>query len=187
PSFPGGVDARLSRRGSPSRRAALTAAHGRAGSRAAPPGRRDPHGQKELDARLRRSLQAGRRSTGSWAAARGQRLPGSSRTPHANGRGSDRRQQRPVGALLQAMLVRDDGCLPAGPAGSDSTVVSAACPACYAMVTLELPRSPKAPARLDAELVHTSGQPDAEIHALTVSGRPLLVQRVQAFRRESAS
>jgi hypothetical protein len=51
---------------------------------------------------------------------------------------------------------------------------------------VELTRFPKAPARLDAELVRTSGQHYAEIQPFTVSGRPLLVRRVQAVRRQES-
>ncbi|MGH7267834.1 MAG: virginiamycin B lyase family protein [Candidatus Rokuibacteriota bacterium] len=53
------------------------------------------------------------------------------------------------------------------------------------MLGFEMPRFPTPPARLEAEVVHERGpsatQHYAEIRAFTVSGRPLLVQRVQAL------
>jgi hypothetical protein len=146
-----------------------------------------PHEQKELYERLRQSLKAGAPFHVILERRRGDRRRSGGRGPAADRRRSDRRQQHPVGALFTATIVRGDGLAPGGLAGGKSTVVTAACPACYAMVTFELPRFPKPPARLDAELVHTSGQHYAEIQAFTVSGRPLLVQRVQAFRRQSSS
>jgi hypothetical protein len=146
-----------------------------------------PHEQKELYERLRRSLKAGAPFHVILERRRQDRRRSAGQSPDADRRRADRRQQRPVGSFFTATIMRGDGIPPAGLAGGESTVVTAACPACYAMVTFELPRFPKPPARLDAELVHTSGQHYAEIQAFTVSGRPLLVQRVQALRRESSS
>jgi len=146
-----------------------------------------PHEQKELYERLRQSLKAGAPFHVILERRRSDRRRSGGQSRDADRRRADRRQQRPVGSFFMATIMRGDGLPPTGLAGGESTVVTAACPACFAMVTFELPRFPKPPARLDAELVHTSGQHYAEIQAFTVSGRPLLVQRVQAFRRDSSS
>ncbi len=145
-----------------------------------------PREQRELYERLRRSLQPDAPFHVILERRQGERRRGGGQTPGAERRRAARRQQQSVGAFFVATIVRADGLPQTWPAGRDPTIVTAACPACYAMLTFELPRFPKPPARLDAELVHTAGQHYAEIQAFTVSGRPLLVQRVQAFRRESS-
>jgi hypothetical protein len=109
----------------------------------------------------------------------------------AERRRTDRRQRAPVGALYVAGLAVSEPEAHAGvlAVASESAVVVTACPACWAALSFEMPRFPKPPARLEAEVIHVGGgkasQHYAEIQAFTISGRPLLVQRVQAVRQGS--
>jgi len=108
-------------------------------------------------------------------------------------RRADRRQRAPVGSFYVAAFTAVEStpraALPSAGHPSDSPVVTTACPACWVGLTFELPRFPRPPARLEADVVHVGGpksaQHYAEIQAFTISGRPLLVQRVQAFRQTS--
>jgi hypothetical protein len=107
-------------------------------------------------------------------------------------RRTDRRQRAPVGALYVAGLAVSEPALHARalPAvAPDSAVIVTACPACWTALSFEMPRFPKPPARLEAEVIHVGGgkasQHYAEIQAFTISGRPLIVQRVQALRQGS--
>jgi hypothetical protein len=149
-----------------------------------------PRDQRELHDRLRERLRGD-----PWFQVLLERRQGDRRRAAGNGRSADRRradrrQQRPIGLVYLTALSCPDVTLdlpaPASAARSAPTLVTAACPACSAMLHFELPRFPKPPARLDAEVVHVGGTGMplhyAEIQAFTVSGRPLLIGRVQAFR-----
>jgi hypothetical protein len=57
------------------------------------------------------------------------------------------------------------------------------CPECGLEVEFETPRFPQPPARVVIETVHAGDQHHVEIHAFTATGRPLLSQRNQAWRR----
>ncbi len=105
------------------------------------------------------------------------------------------RPLEPVTAMCMEPSWRPCGCPAAPPAAplpgaaADSTVVATACPACWVALSFEMPRFPKPPARLEAEVIHVGGlkaaQHYAEIQAFTISGRPLVVQRVQAVRADA--
>jgi hypothetical protein len=109
-------------------------------------------------------------------------------------RRSDRRQRAPAGAVYLSGKPPGDAVGPpssaSGVVTAHAAVVDTACPACWVPLSFELPRFPKPPARLEAEVVHVGGprasQHFAEIQAFTVSGRLLLVQRVQAVRSAGA-
>jgi hypothetical protein len=54
----------------------------------------------------------------------------------------------------------------------------------------EMPRFPQPPARLEIQTIHTGDRASGvqhyvEIQAFSATGRPLLLQRNQAFRRAS--
>jgi hypothetical protein len=53
-------------------------------------------------------------------------------------------------------------------------------------VEFDMPRFPPPPARLVVETVHAGVQHYVVIHAFTATGRPLLSQRNQAWRRGGA-
>lgn len=104
-------------------------------------------------------------------------------------RRTDRRQRRPNGWLYEAEIVRIVAAPPSreeapGPRpASEPPLTSRACPDCGTELEFEMPRFPQPPARLDIEPIHAGLQHFVEIHAFTVTGRPLLSQRNQAWRR----
>jgi hypothetical protein len=116
--------------------------------------------------------------------------------PGPERRREDRRRQKPAGGLYVGTVVPAGEPSPpaprpraATPTGVEHEVVTAACATCWDVLSFELPRFPKPPARLDAEVIHERGpsstQHYAEIQAFTISGRRLLVQRVQAVRQKT--
>lgn len=150
-----------------------------------------PRDQRELYESLRQGLKPDAPFRVILERRQGERRRSGAADPKAERRRSDRRQQRAVGSLFAATIVRAETTARASPVGGEAAIVHAACPACYAMLSFELPRFPQPPARLDAEVVHAGGGLGAvhyaEIQAFTVSGRPLLVGRVQATRRDARS
>lgn len=128
---------------------------------------------------------------------RGERRRSNATAPGPERRRAERRQQRPTGGLFVGAFVPAEPAPspappatlpPPPPATSPVEMVTAACPTCWDVLSFELPRFPRPPARLDAEVVHERGpsstQHYAEIQAFTISGRPLLVQRVEAARHK---
>jgi hypothetical protein len=105
-------------------------------------------------------------------------------------RRTDRRQRRPSGWFYEAEIVRmvaerpSGGAAPGAPAASAPTLV--VCAECGTELEFELPRFPQPPARLETEPIHAGLQHFVEIHAFTATGRPLLSQRNQAWRRGTA-
>jgi hypothetical protein len=104
-------------------------------------------------------------------------------------RRTDRRQRRPSGWFYEAEIVRIVAEPPAREEAPGSRPASAptraslVCADCGAELEFEMPRFPQPPARLDTEPIHTGLQHFVEIHAFSVTGRPLLSQRNQAWRR----
>ncbi len=148
-----------------------------------------PRDQRELFERLRQSLPANAPFNVILDRREGARRGPGDATPGPEQREGERRQPQPVGLVYVRAIAREAPVLPSRAAplrGEPSVIVTAACPSCLEALSFELPRFPRPPARLDAEVVHVSSgsapQHFAEIQAFTVSGRPLLVGRVQAFR-----
>ncbi len=149
-----------------------------------------PRAQRELFERLRQSLKADASFQVTLERRERDRRQGAGGASGAERRRADRRQPRPVGQVYVGAAAREAAlALPSLAAALRGAppMVTTACPACLVTLSFELPRFPRPPARLDADVVHVDGigapQHYAEIQAFTVSGRPLLVGRVQAFRR----
>jgi hypothetical protein len=147
-----------------------------------------PQDQRELFERLRQSLPADAPFNVILDRRQGERPGADPSAPQTEPRRAERRQPQPVGLVYVRAIARAAPAVPS-PAvlrGEPSIVVTAACPSCLQALSFELPRFPRPPARLDAEVVHVASgsapQHFAEIQAYTVSGRPLLVGRVQVFR-----
>jgi hypothetical protein len=154
-----------------------------------------PRAERELYDRLRERLGGDASFRVLLERRQGDRRRAASDGRSGDRRRSDRRQQRPVGLVYLAAVSCPDVIFdlpaPATAANRGPTLITAACPACAAMLSFELPRFPKPPARLDAEVLHVGGVGTplhyAEIQAFTVSGRPLLIGRIQALRPTSSS
>lgn len=110
-------------------------------------------------------------------------------------RRTDRRQRRPRGWLYECEILRVAQVEePAAAAGRRREAPpdhgTRACPECGVPLEFEMPRFPQPPARLEIQVIHAgdrgSGvQHYVEIQAFSAAGRPLLLQRNQAFRRAS--
>lgn len=103
-------------------------------------------------------------------------------SPRGDRRRADRRQRRPSGWLYEGEVVRIVESPAPGPAAS-AVPAGRACAECGVELEFEMPRFPQPPARLEVETIHAGGQHFVEIHAFTATGRPLLSQRNQAWRR----
>lgn len=150
-----------------------------------------PRDQRHLYESLRKGLKPDAPFHVILERRQGERRRSSGASAQGERRRAARRRQQPVGSFFVATIVRAEAMTQPSPLGAGPTIVNAACPACYAMLSFELPRFPQPPARLDAEVVHSGGvggaQHYAEIQAFSVSGRPLLVGRIQTTRREGPS
>ncbi len=150
-----------------------------------------PRDQRDLYESLRQGLKPDAPFHVILERRQGERRRSSGASPKGERRRANRRQQQPVGSFFVATIVRAEAMTRPSPLGAEPTIVNTACPACSAMLSFELPRFPQPPARLDAEVVHSGGvggtQHYAEIQAFTVSGRPLLIGRVQTTRRDRPS
>jgi hypothetical protein len=99
-------------------------------------------------------------------------------------RRTDRRQRRPSGWFYEAEIVRVVAESPSGGEAPGSRAASAVvCAECGTELEFDMPRFPLPPARLETEPIHAGSQHFVEIHAFTATGRPLLSQRNQAWRR----
>lgn len=152
-----------------------------------------PRDQRELFVRLRQSLKADAPFQVTLERRELERRQGGGGASGPERRRADRRQPRPVGQVYVGAAVGEPApALPPAAAAlrGAPTLVTTACPGCLETLSFELPRFPRPPARLDADIVHVDGvgapQHYAEIQAFTVSGRPLLIGRVQAFRCRAA-
>ncbi|HEV8308467.1 MAG TPA: hypothetical protein VGW35_12435 [Methylomirabilota bacterium] len=110
--------------------------------------------------------------------------------PRSDRRQADRRQRRPTAWFFQDGL-RDNGRSPAETSGRAEAarkpaaeIPSRRCPECGLVVAFELPRFPQPPSRIEVEVMHPKHSPGGrhqiEVAAYSASGRPLLVQRIQA-------
>jgi hypothetical protein len=113
-------------------------------------------------------------------------------SPRGDRRRSDRRQRRPSGWLYECEVLRvaePAATADARPSAPPPAIrPSQSCPTCGIELEFEVPRFPQPPARLQIEAIHvgdrgTGAQHYVEIHAFTATGRPLLSQRNQAWRR----
>ncbi len=154
-------------------------------------------GQLELYELLRQSLTADSPVRLLLDRRKGDRRRGNGGPPVIERRRSERRRRQPIGWVYVEPIAplgppAVAGATPRGTAlvPNAPEIVTAACPTCYAVLKFEMPRFPKPPARLDADVVHVGVgaqiQHYAEIQAFTISGRPLVVQRVQAIRYASS-
>jgi hypothetical protein len=104
-------------------------------------------------------------------------------------RRTDRRQRRPSGWFYEAEMVRIVAEPPSGeeapgsPPASSPRRTSVVCADCGTEIEFDMPRFPHPPARLETEPIHAGLQHFVEIQAFTVTGRPLLSQRNQAWPR----
>jgi hypothetical protein len=149
--------------------------------------------QRELYERLRESLRPDAPFEVILERRKGERRgAGRGPSPGPERRQRERRQRTAIGLFYVAGSPQaENGARPILPPAAAAIrpgpeVVTVACPSCLAMLNFELPRFPRPPARLEAEVVHVAGpgavQHFAEIQAFTLTGRPLLVGRVQAVR-----
>jgi hypothetical protein len=104
----------------------------------------------------------------------------------ADRRRTDRRQRRPSGVLYECEILKFEEKGPARAAPPASPPAARVCPECGLEVEFEMPRFPQPPARLEIETLHAGAQHLIEIHAFTATGRPLLSQRIQAWRSGGA-
>ena len=144
--------------------------------------------QRGLYEVLRRSLKEESPVTVIYDRRERERRRGSD-SPRSDRRRTDRRQRRPSGWLYEAEILRiietDASRAKPSPARgpAERGLASRSCPECGTEVEFEMPRFPQPPARLEVETLHSGRQHFVEIHAFTATGRPLLSQRNQAWRR----
>jgi len=105
--------------------------------------------------------------------------------------GPDRRRGRPVAWVYPAAAGSPAGAgvgVGAAEAEASPSTVTDTCRLCGTILEWELPRFPQPPARLDTKVLHlgqalTDAGHAVEVEAFTASGRPILVHRAPARRR----
>jgi hypothetical protein len=95
------------------------------------------------------------------------------------GRRVQRRRRGPDGSFYECEVLKIIRTAPTPPLPAPPQ----SCPECGLEVEFEMPRFPQPPARVVIETVHGGEQHHVEIHEFTATGRPLLSQRNQAWRR----
>lgn len=95
-----------------------------------------------------------------------------------------RRRRGPDGSFYECEILKIVRTAAAG--GTPRPAPPQSCAECGLEVEFEMPPFPQPPARVVIETVHAGDQHHVEIHAFTATGRPLLSQRNQAWRRGEA-